>query len=110
MSNVIVRESDGKLIMTQPAVFTCGCSGVVPDTRNKLRMAGVADVPLVMTPTNQRIKQYLQQIGLVTLIPSLKKSKHSVLYNPVTGKYVDLLNAPKTDKVYENIFNVARGT
>jgi hypothetical protein len=100
---------DGSFSMKEAAVFTCGCSNVVPEARNKLRMAGVPDVPLITTTSNQNAKLFVRQIGLDKLVPSLNKSTHSVLYNPATGQYIDLLKSPKTDQVFDNIFKVARG-
>lgn len=109
MSNIVERLPDGSFSMRAVAVFTCGCSNVVPEARNKLRMAGVADVPLITTTSNENAKRFVRQIGLDKLVPSLNKSTHSVLYNPFTGQYVDLLKSPKTDQVFDNIYQVARG-
>jgi hypothetical protein len=109
VSNLVQRREDGQLVMESVAVFSCGCSNVVPEARNKLRIAGVGDIPLITTSSNKNAKAYIRQIGLDRLVPSLNKSTHSVLYNPATGRYVDLLKSPKTDQVFENIYKVARG-
>lgn len=109
MSNMIEVLPDGTYQLSGVAVFSCGCSNVVPEARNKLRMAGVPDVPLIMTTSNQRARKYVRQIGLDKLVPTLNRSTHSVLYNPSTGQYVDLLKSPQTEQVFENIFKVARG-
>lgn len=108
-SQVVTRLEDGTYKINQSVVFSCGCANVVPEARNKLRMSGVADIPIVLTSNNTKVKKYIRQIGLDNLVPSLKKGTHSVLYNPDTGKYINLLKSPKTDEVYSNIFNVARG-
>lgn len=109
MANLVERLPDGSFQINQVVIFSCGCGSVVPDARNKVRMAGAADVPIVMTSTNNKAMQYIKQIGLDQQVPSLRKSQHSVLYNPHTGQYVDLLKSPQTQQVYENIFNVVRG-
>ena len=109
MSNVIQRLPDGTFHMSEAAVFSCGCANVVPEARNKLRMAGVPDVTIIMTTTNPKVKKYVRQIGLDKQVPSLNKSTHSVLYNPATGQYVDLLKAPQNSQVFDNIYKVARG-
>jgi hypothetical protein len=109
MSNIVERLPDGSFGMSSVAVFSCGCSNVVPEARNKLRIAGAPDIPFITTTANQNAKGFVRQIGLDKLVPSLNKSTHSVLYNPFTGKYVDLLKAPKTEQVFENIYKVARG-
>ena len=109
MSGMIDVLPDGMYRLKGAVVFSCGCSNVVPEAKNKLRMAGVPDVPLIMTTSNPNAKKYLRQIGLNKLVPSLNKSTHSVLYNPDTGRYVNLLDSPKTAQVYENIYKVARG-
>jgi len=109
MSQIVNQLSDGTFEMNTVVVFSCGCANVVPEARTKLRLAGVADIPFLMTNTNPKIKKYIRQIGLDMLVPSLGRSTHSVLYNPFTGKYVDLLKAPKTSQVFENIYKVAVG-
>lgn len=109
MNKLIEQGEDGLLTMKAAVVFSCGCSNVVPEARNKLRMAGVGDVPLLTTSANKNAKAYIRQIGLDKLVPSLNKSTHSVLYNPLTGQYIDLLKSPKTDQVFDNIYRVARG-
>lgn len=108
-SKVIERLPDGKYRMNGAAVFSCGCANVVPEARNKLSMAGVPDVPIVMTTTSQHARNFIKSIGLDIVCPSLKKGTHSVLYNPDTGKFVNLLKSPQTESVFENIFKVARG-
>lgn len=107
--HVIVKNPDGTLGMTETAVFSCGCSGVVPDARNKLRMAGVGNVPLVMTNINDKARKYIRQVGLNIVAPGLSKSTHSVLYNPKTGQFIDLLKAPNNGDVYANIAKVVNG-
>jgi hypothetical protein len=107
--NVIEKLPEGGYRMNGPAVFSCGCANVVPEARQKLSMAGVPDVPIVMTTTSQHARKFIKQIGLDHVAPSLRKGTHSVLYNPDTGAFVNLLKSPQTEAVYENIFKVARG-
>lgn len=107
--NIFERDAEGKIKLNDVAVLSCGCGSVVPDTRNQLRMAGVPDVAIVMTTTNPKIQQYIRQIGLDSVVKSLHKPTHSVLYNPFTGQWIDLLKSPHSQQVFENIYKVARG-
>lgn len=107
MKNIIERLADGSVRMNDVAVFTCGCGGVVPEARSLLRMAGVGNVEFVTTSGNTKVKRFIRSVGLDMRVPSLRRGRHSVLYNPFTGQYIDLLNAPRNGSVYENIFKVA---
>lgn len=100
---------DGKLTLDRPVVFSCGCGNVTPDARSMMRLAGVPDIPFLITVTNPRIRDYIRQVGLNRLVASLNRNTHAVLYNPITGLFVDLLKAPRNQQVYDNILRVARG-
>jgi hypothetical protein len=107
--SALLRNPDGTITLTEPVVFSCGCANTTPEARNKLRMAGCGNVPIIMTTTSELARKFIKQLNLGLAIPSLNKNKHSVLYNPKTGQYIDLLKAPKSDYVYDNIFKVVSG-
>lgn len=109
MSSVVEKLPDGTVRINEVVVFSCGCGDVVPQARNMLRMAGVPDVAIVTTSLNRKVKDYIKSIGLNVRVPSLNKGRHSVLYNPFTGQFIDLLNSPQTEIVSQNIFKVVRG-
>lgn len=104
--NIITREQDGTYVAHQTFLVTCGCGSVTPDARSMLRMSGCGDVPLLTSSGNPTVKAYIHQIKLDEKVRSLKKSKHAVLYNPGTGKYINLLEAPLNAETYENIRKV----
>lgn len=106
MANVITRNQNGDWEATEPFVVTCGCGGIVPDARNKLRMAGVPEVPMLVSSDNLAVKGYIKQIGLADRVPSLNKGKHSVLFNPKNGLFVDLHRAGLSQELYDNIYSV----
>lgn len=104
--NILHLSENGVLQLNQPVVFHCGCGGVVPKIRSKLQISGVPQVPLVMTSSNKKAKDYIRQIGLSARVPSLSRGTHAVLFNPSSGRFIDLLKAPQNSTVYENIYNV----
>lgn len=109
MPNVITRQQDGTWIASGPLLITCGCGSVVPDARSAMRSAGLPDIPMLVSSSNTAVKAYVRQVGLTDKVPSLLKSKHAVLYNPRTGRYINMLNAPLNEALYENIRRVANG-
>lgn len=107
--NVIWKDENGQLTATGPFVVTCGCGSVVPTARMTIRNAGVPDLPMLISSSNRAVKDYVRQIGLADAIPSLNTGKHAALFNPNTGKFVDMLNVKPTEEYYENIYRVATG-
>lgn len=107
--NPIGQLPDGTYTLEQPVVFHCGCGSVLPDVKSKLMMSGVPHIALINTNNNKRAKPYIHQIHLNFVAPSLNKTSHAVLYNPLTGKFIDLKKAPNNQNVYSNIYKVANG-
>lgn len=105
--NLLHLSEDGTLQLSGPVVFHCGCGGVVPKIRSRLQISGVPQVPLIMTSNNKKAKNYIRQIGLAARVPSLSRSSHAVLFNPRSGRFIDLIKAPQNSSVYENIYSVA---
>jgi hypothetical protein len=104
---VVERLADGSLRMNRVAVFTCGCAGTVPETKQLLRLAGVPEIPMVVNTTNQKVRKFIQQVGLDSRLPAINKGKHSILYNPFTRQYIDLFKVQPTETVLSNIQTLA---
>lgn len=102
----VFEKKAGKVEMLRPAVFSCGCGSVGPEARRLLRFAGSPDTPLVMTSSDDSARWYIADQQLQNKIPALAKRKHSVLYNPFTKRYINLLNAPITESVIANVKEV----
>jgi len=104
---IVFEKQAGRTQMVRPAVFSCGCGSVGPDARRLLRLAGAENTPIVMTRSDDNARWYIADKQLQNKIPALAKSKHSVLYNPFTKQYINLLNAPASEDVIANIKKVA---
>lgn len=109
MANIIYRLQDGTWMADKAFVVTCGCGGIVPDARILLRHAGKSDVPMLVSNSNHAVKDYLQQVGLMDREPSLKSTRHAVLFNPITKRYMNLMKAPRTQTTYDNIKTIVEG-
>lgn len=107
--SIVGRHQDGTFYSNQVFVVTCGCGGIVPDTRRKIEAAGVEKIPFIISTDDRNVKGFLKQIGLTEKIPSLKKSKHAVIYNPNNGLYIDLMQAAPSRELYDNIYRVVYG-
>lgn len=103
---ISVQKGANGLTLDHTVVFSCGCGNTTPKVRRKLQDAGVANVPVINTNSNSRTRQYIKQVGLDKVASSLKRSKHAVLFNPSTGRYLDILNAPQTPQLLNNIRRV----
>lgn len=103
---MIERDSNGVFQLTETVIFSCGCSGVGPKVTRMKRSAGI-DTPILNVNLKPRAKVYIKRIGLDKAIPTLAKSKYAVMYNPHTTQFIDLLNAPENESVYENMRRVA---
>lgn len=102
---VIERRVGDVYVLNGPVVFHCGCGDTAVIARKKMRAAGV-DAPLVISNNNTNTKRYIKQEGLESRIPALRRKKHIVLYNPFSRQYIDLLGAPDTQMVRDNIYKV----
>lgn len=103
---MIIRDENGVFQLSDTVIFSCGCNGVGPRVKRMVRNAGI-DTPILNTNLKPRAKIYIKRIGLDKAIPSLAKSKYAVMYNPHTTQFIDLLNAPENESVYENMRRVA---
>lgn len=102
----LTRRPDGTFYAPGPLVITCGCGSVVPKARRLMTMAGAHDIPMVVSSSNEGVRAYVRQVGLADIVPSLRSSRHSVLFNPLTGKYINLLDVPHNEAVASNIRKV----
>lgn len=93
----------------RPVVYCCGCGGIKDTVNRILTSAGVdpKTVDIVVDSSNTAVKTYLKTSGLIEAEPALKRSKHAVLYNPTTHKFINLLSGKK-DKL-SNVYLVAQG-
>jgi hypothetical protein len=105
----IQKNADGTYTLNGPMVFSCGCGDTSVKVRDLLKNAGVPWVPLISTPNNNNARSFVKSSGLAEAEPSLLKGKHAVLFHPVTEKYINLLNVPKSEYILSNIYNVASG-
>lgn len=105
---MVITSSNGTLIANETFVVSCGCGGLVPQMKRLVKQAGV-DVPFLNSSISADVRRYIKQIGLNDRVPSLRKSKHAVIYNPHTEKFIDLLNAPNNKYVLENIRRLVNG-
>lgn len=106
---IVSRNEDGTFSAEDPFIVTCGCGSVVPSAKRIAMRAGIPEIPMIVSSSNPIVKGYLKQIGLDEIIPSLKKNKHAVLYNPRTHQFVDMLGVPENDTVLNNLYKVAHG-
>lgn len=110
------KEVDGKIVMTSPTFFSCGCGGITARLSSVL-----AYVPMSARQLNQTrpaahviAKKYLEQEGLYDQIPLLSKHQYGVLIdNKLTdGKHlwVDVNAGAATEvaKRFKEILNVPK--
>lgn len=110
------KEVDGKIVMTSPTFFSCGCGGITARLSSVL-----AFVPITARQLNQTrpaahviAKKYLEQEGLYDQIPLLSKHQYGVLIdNKLTdGKHlwVDVNAGAATEvaKRFKEILNVPK--
>lgn len=110
------KEVDGKIVMTSPTFFSCGCGGITARLSSVL-----AYVPITARQLNQTrpaahviAKKYLEQEGLYDQIPLLSKHQYGVLIdNKLTdGKHlwVDVNAGAATEvaKRFKEILNVPK--
>lgn len=104
--SVYVYNKDNRLVsFRQPFIFHCNCPGVVNKTDYLLREARLS-VPKTSPVSDKIVKDYIMRVGLydgivVTTIqptpqnrlsrPKVSTNKYSILLNPKTGEYVDIV-------------------
>jgi hypothetical protein len=98
--SVYVYNKDNRLVsFRQPFIFHCNCPGVVNKTDYLLREARLS-VPKTSPVSDKIVKDYIMRVGLydgivVTTNPQTRRvtsNKYSILLNPKTGEYVDIVS------------------
>ena len=108
------EEKDGKIIMTSPTFFSCGCGGITARLSSVLIYVNISARQLnqAKPAANKIAKRWLEQEGLYDQIPLLKKHMYGVLIdNKLTdGKHqwVDVYHGAATEvaKRFREILNV----
>lgn len=108
------EEKDGKLVMTAPTFFSCGCGGITARLSSVLVYVNMSARQLnqAKPAANKIAKRYLEQEKLYDYIPLLKKHMYGVLIdNKLTNgkhRWVDV-NAGAATQVaaqFREILNV----
>lgn len=86
------KEVDGKIVMTSPTFFSCGCGGITARLSSVLAFVPMSARQLNQTRPAAHViaKKYLEQEGLYDQIPLLSKHQYGVLIdNKLTdGKHL----------------------
>lgn len=96
------KEEDGKVIMTAPTFFSCGCGGVTARLSSVLVYVGISGRQLNQVKPAQHViaKRYIEQENLKEYIPLLDKHQYGVLIdNKLTDgkhKWVDIMQGAAT--------------
>lgn len=104
----MIKTIGDRYEVTGTVVFGCGCGDTVPQVKTFLRKAKV-EVPYISVPSNSKVRRYIKQERLKDAIPALSNGKYGILFNPKTRQFIDLLRAPKTEQVFNNIRIVVNG-
>lgn len=110
------KEVDGKIVMTSPTFFSCGCGGITARLSSVLAFVPMSARQLNQTRPAAHViaKKYLEQEGLYDQIPLLSKHQYGVLIdNKLTdGKHlwVDVNAGAATEvaKRFKEILNVPK--
>lgn len=108
------EEKDGRIIMTAPTFFSCGCGGITARLSSVLIYVPLSARQLnqVKPAAHKIAKQYLEQEHLYDYIPLLSKHQYGVLIdNKLTDgkhRWVDVSAgaATETAKRFREILNV----
>lgn len=110
------KEVDGKIVMTSPTFFSCGCGGITARLSSVLAYVPISARQLNQIRPSAHViaKKYLEQEGLYDQIPLLSKHQYGVLIdNKLTdGKHlwVDVNAGAATEvaKRFKEILNVPK--